>query len=130
MTAYLNPVSEKAGKAFILKGQGEVISIERQAKGFVIDVNAQTPIDIMIGNFYFIGWQAFDQNGKEYTVNPVTEDKLLSIALPSGEHTITVSRQKLKPEIIGGWISLFSLIALILFVSAMYLKNKGLNYKK
>ncbi len=122
-TAKALPAEKNIFSAQFINGRGQVVEARKSGDDFIVDVKAETAATIQIRQFYFPGWVAKDQNGREFTVKPAEKGKFVSFDLPKGEYNVTISRTETKQEKIGKTISLISLIGLILFM--LVLKKYG-----
>ncbi|PZP55840.1 MAG: hypothetical protein DI586_05610 [Micavibrio aeruginosavorus] len=104
----------KAEQAVITKGNGAIKAINRDGTTFTMEIEAKTPVEVMLHQFYFPGWTATTESGDIIQITPYGKDKLLAFSLSSGEHKITVKRMAVAQEKTGGLISAISLLVFIL----------------
>jgi hypothetical protein len=107
----------------IKKGKAKVKVLENrfQDKKFFID--AQTPTVFQLNTFNFIGWQAY-LNGKKIQIDDKNDYKLITVFIPKGRYNLEFRFEDTLVRIIGNWLSIFSLLALLFFIKIkFYEKN-------
>ena len=107
----------------IKKGEAKVKILENrfQDKKFFID--AQTPTIFQLNTFNFTGWQAY-LNGKKIQIDDKNDYKLITVFIPKGRHNLEFRFEDTWVRIIGNWLSIFSLLALLFFIKTkFYEKN-------
>ena len=100
--------------AFIASGKGRLVDVTRAGTQFTVHSIVTEPAPVMIQQFYFPGWQAFDEHGREIDVFRDTNSRLASYIAPAGEHTIVIKRLPTRQERWGNMVSLVALVLLAL----------------
>lgn len=108
----LRPYLGDAPAARVVAGAAKLTRAARTDAGFVVQIDASAAATIAVGQFYFPGWRAVDQNGRILPVVPATADKLAAFQVEPGRHTVTVARVPTREEQTARSISLASLLLL------------------
>jgi hypothetical protein len=89
------------------------------------------PTTITFKLLYFPGWQA-RVNGEPATPQPASESGLLSLALPAGQHQVTLTFDETPLRRLADTISLVAWSALLMFVTRRLwrTKNRITHYKE
>jgi hypothetical protein len=93
-----------------LNGQpGSASVVSWAPRRAVLNVETPQPAHLLVGQFYYPGWQAWDITGqRSLPVSPSTRDGLLWVEVPAGEHRILLRLEALAPERVGLALSAFS----------------------
>lgn len=110
--------------ARILSGSGEIVSARRLGHEFFLSTRATAPIDVGLSQFYFPGWQARDETGALLEVAPAGPDRVLSLRVPAGTHTIEVTRG-VTPQERAGWAISLACVLLLVALTVMLLRAKA-----
>ena len=88
-----------------------------------LDVTAQaaTPTQLQLNQLYFPGWQATLETGQQLPVTPAPGSGLLTVAVPAGEHQLTLRRGETAVE---RWATWFTLGTLLGFSGWAFLKTR------
>jgi hypothetical protein len=98
-------MQERAGQVQVLAWQPRRIRLH-------VDDSADT--DIVIKQFYFAGWRAFNTNtGGELKLSPTAGTGLLNVRLPKGRYDVALSLEPLWQERVGKGLSAVTLLGLI-----------------
>lgn len=108
-------------QAFIQSGSGVIKSVSRRSSEFTINAGLKTDATIVLHQFFFPGWKASDETGREIGLRPETNNKLIGFDLPAGDHQVTIKRVITDQQKIGGIITLISLA--LLFAMALAAKR-------
>lgn len=108
--------------AKIVQGKGEVLNATQDGSTFIIETKSRGELTVSIHQFYFPGWKATNEAGKQIPVFAGDKDSLASYNVPKGTHKITIERNKTQQEKTGQLISEISLLVLI--VLAFYFRKK------
>lgn len=100
--------------AFIASDKGRIVDATREGAQFTVHSIANEPTPVMIQQFYFPGWKAFDARGNEVPVFRDEASRLVSYVVPAGEHTVVMQRVPTRQERWGTMISLAALVLLAL----------------
>lgn len=122
VTIWTNPEQQQAllleGRdypplASILQGRGEISAKQDGNRRIKLEAGiASERTVIAIRHWYFPGWQASDADGNRYEVEANEKDGRMQLALPRGNHKITVALPWLLGEKAGVSISLLMLLAI------------------
>lgn len=97
--------------AFIANKNGTIADASRKGARFTVHSIVSAPTPVMIQQFYFPGWKAFNEHGGEIAVFRDETSRLASYVAPSGEHTIVIERLPTRQE---HWATIISMVALVL----------------
>jgi hypothetical protein len=111
--------------AFIASGKGIIAKATREGARFTVHSIVNEPAPIMIQQFYFPGWKAFDEHGGEIAVFRDDTSRLASYMAPAGDHTIVVERVPTKQERWGMIVSLGALVLLALELGLLIRRRKS-----
>ena len=75
----------------------------------VLNIETSQPTHLLVGQFYYPGWQAQDiTDQRMLPISPSEPDGFISVEVPAGKHQILLQLEILPPERIGLMISAFS----------------------
>lgn len=111
--------------AFVVTENCKIVDATREGARFTVHSIAIEPTQIMIQQFYFPGWKAIDEHGKEIAMFRDETTRLASYVVPAGEHTIVVARFPTKYEQSGNMISVIALSLLVLLVGFLAWHRRG-----
>jgi hypothetical protein len=116
----LFPVTRSNGSSDIriLSGSGRASLEPKSARHFLLNVQADTEMEIILHQFWFPKWVAFAHDKTTVKLNPDADSGLLKIQIPKGQHQISIRLQALWPEQVGWWISLVSVLFCLLNLQA------------
>jgi hypothetical protein len=81
-----------------------------------LHVTCESDCTLQIGQFYYPAWRAsLAQSGAEIPLRAATPGGLMEISLPTGENDVLVELPHGWSEQIGPWVSLVSLILVLVF---------------
>ncbi|MBP8292157.1 MAG: hypothetical protein KAX65_05250, partial [Caldilineaceae bacterium] len=75
-------------------------------EGVELQVQSAAPATLRLSQFYFPGWQATLDGVTPAPVYPSTQQGLVTVDLPAGEHTLRVAWAKSTVEVWAEWFSL------------------------
>lgn len=110
--------------AFIAGDKGKLVGAERKGARFTVHTIATEPVVVMIQQFYFPGWKAVDEHGREIAVFRDEASRLASYVVPAGEHTVVVERSQSRQEYWGNIISIVALALLALELGLLVRRRK------
>ncbi|MFK3741570.1 hypothetical protein [Massilia sp. TN1-12] len=113
--------------AFIVSDKGKLVEASRKGARFMVHSITTEPTLVMIQQFYFPGWKAVDEHGREITVFRDVTSRLTSYVAPAGEQTIVIERVPTKQEHWGNIISLVALALLIIQFSFL-IRRRAVRY--
>jgi len=99
--------------AYLAYGDGRILGASDDRATFQVELQADTDAQVVLRQFYFPGWQALDDSGRELAVTPAGADKLASFMVGPGRHRVTVTRMVTRAEWSGMALSGAALLALI-----------------
>jgi hypothetical protein len=111
--------------AFIASDKAKLVEATRKGAQFTVHAIAAEPAQVMIQQFYFPGWKAFDEHGGEIAVFRDENSRLASYITPAGEHTIVIKRLPTRQEHWGNIVSLIALFLLALGLILMVRHQRG-----
>jgi hypothetical protein len=88
------------------------------------NLDITSPGIIRLNTFYFPGWQVY-LDGKKYPVETDGTGKML-LAVSEGQHTIKLLFENTFPRKVGNYVSLISLVFLILYLILLH----GISFQK
>ncbi|MDE2025791.1 MAG: hypothetical protein KGJ07_04820, partial [Patescibacteria group bacterium] len=91
------------------KGVLLVTEDKTQRKEVIVDL--QTPSEVQANIAYFPGWKIFvDSVQQDYTI----EGNGMSVQVPAGKHTVTAEYQSTLIETVSNWVTVTSILLLVL----------------
>lgn len=112
-------------KLQVVAGDGRTQIRKWQPRHIEIFVQAQKKILLEVGQFFYPGWTAKAADGNTpYPLSP-SGHGTLEIHIPEGEHLISITLDAGREEVIGRWVSLVSLIALIIWYGYIRSERKS-----
>ena len=99
-------------------------SANRTPKQFTATISASEPFTLTANTFDYPGWQA-EINGEKVDITPSTGTGLITIPILAGEHTITITFRETPLRLVANWVSLLSLVVLIVLASGKWQVRKG-----
>jgi hypothetical protein len=113
-----------ATPAFVDAAKGRIVDARRAGARFTVRSVGSEPMPVMIQQFYFPGWKASDESGRELAVFRTEESRLATYIAPAGDHTVTVERSPTPQEHWGNMISLAALLGVALTIGVLTLRRK------
>jgi hypothetical protein len=101
--------------------------ISWQPRHAVLSVDTGKPATLLVGQFYYPGWQARERTGQRtFRVTPSRPDGFLSVDVPAGRHMIDLTLEAQTPEQIGLTVSAASFLMTVLFsVISLWRRNEA-----
>jgi uncharacterized membrane protein YfhO len=114
-------------KTTIIEGEGKTeINVWKSAER-IIDINADSPLNLRVKTFYFPGWRAYIDN-QETDIKKEDGTGAIIIEVPSGHHTLKLVFADTPIRYYSKIIALVSFISVfIIFISNTL---KGLSLRK
>lgn len=106
----------------VLKGNAEVKVISDKPQSKIFKVNALTNAIFQVNTFSFPGWEV-SLDGKSTRFSDSNKLKLIVIDIPKGDHTVSVNFRDTMPRIIGNYVSIISLIFVLIWAAVIFKKN-------
>ncbi|MBV8092916.1 MAG: hypothetical protein JO110_06735 [Acetobacteraceae bacterium] len=98
----------------LMEGDASVLILDWRPRRIVLQIEAQTPGRLAVGQLYVPGWQATDlSSGRTLPVLPSPGEGLLTIPFDAGLHRLAVLLIPRPPEREGAAISLLSMTLLV-----------------
>jgi hypothetical protein len=89
-----------------LTGDGQIKVLVREPRRWTFEVKAAAVGLIVVPQYWFQGWQAFDvASNRELPVQPEAKSGLIQIEAPNGRHEIELRLSSTWSEVCGVWIS-------------------------
>jgi hypothetical protein len=89
-----------------LAGDGQIKVLLREPRRWTFEVKAASAGLIVVPQYWFQGWRAFDAASKrELSVRPEVKSGLIQLEAPSGCHVIALCLSPTWSELCGIWIS-------------------------
>lgn len=102
-------------KAKMNNGAGRVDVTKWQPRDIALQVDTPSGGQLQVSQFYYPGWSArLTGASTDLSVQPSQPEGLVSIAVPSGRHQVTLRLERTTPERAGQLISLLFVVALCL----------------
>jgi len=109
----------------IAEGDGNAQIRKWQSRHIEISVQTQEKILLEVGQFFYPGWTAKAAAGDaSYSLSP-SGHGTLEIQIPEGEHLISITLDAGREEVIGRWVSLVSLMGLIIWYGYIRSERKS-----
>lgn len=128
VTDTFKPFEQYAGasqSAFVATDQAKLVEATRRGAQFTVHAIATESAPVMIQQFYFPGWKAFDEHGGEISVFRDENSRLASFIMPAGDHTIVLKRLPTRQEHWANIVSLIALFLLALVLISMVRHQRG-----
>jgi hypothetical protein len=106
---YLN--GEPLTVAGIIAGQGAVQTVHHGGGSDRVRVVAQEPVTVQFYTYDYPGWQV-EINGEALEHRPESPYGLITVDVPSGEHTLLLRMGSTWPRTLGAIISGLALVAI------------------
>ena len=90
-----------------------------------METNFKEKTDIVFRKFYFPGWQGFIDNQK-ISAQPQDKTGLIKIVVPAGQHNVLLKLCQTKIEKWSNFISLLSLMILLILRFGYYRHEENL----
>jgi hypothetical protein len=98
----------------IASGLGSATILSWKPREILIRTDAPRATSIILRQFYYPKWIAFDASSKSFLkVEPIAPEGLTRVTIPAGEHEIRVSLPRDLAERLGSYASWGSIMALI-----------------
>jgi len=116
---YSGPVVPLPPHVKIEKGDAQVRVLTWEPRRIILNVQAKSPGELIVGQLYFPGWQAIDAlSGNRLPIAPSSGQGLLTIRFPTGNMRLHISLAPRQPEYEGVALSIFSFASLVLLALA------------
>ena len=107
-----------------VSGQASIVSWQPRRAVFLVET--QLPATLLIGQFYYPGWEARElKDLRLLPLSPSVPDGLITLQLPAGKHEILLRLQPQPAERIGSLISAFSCALAILLAALSVNRRKN-----
>ena len=110
----------------LINGEADIHSEDKSGANFTLDITCETPVSMILGQFYFPGWDA-TLDGNPLAINSDSETGLIKFSLPPGKHQISLIYNNLPVSRFLNWLSVAALLILFLF---NYVKKRIQNEAK
>ncbi len=117
----ITPDTIASSPAIILSGKATILTQKNTAadKSFLIHATSQATI--RINTFAYPGWMVF-VDGRQVTPDTNNPLHLLTVSVPTGEHSIVAVFRETSPRLVADMVSLITLIICIL-ISGIFAKR-------
>lgn len=96
----------------VIKGRGDIMKVEDAFGKKKFNIRADEAMKIRFNIFDFPGWRAV-LDGQEIPIDSINKLKLISLSIPAGSHSLTLSFQNTPVRNIGNFISFISFVLVI-----------------
>ncbi len=112
-----NAAGKDPSRVQLVDGTGQSEILSWRSRNILLHTSSPAGMKVRILQFYYPGWQAkMTDTLESLDLRPSEPDGLLTLDVPAGEHNVSVRLGQTDAERIGKYISLASLVLLVLYV--------------
>ncbi len=113
------PVSDRVS---VIAGDADVSILEWKPREILLSVDSHAGASLILHHFYFPGWKVCNEDEICTDTKPTTPDGYITFDVPDGRSELSVLLFAGREEEAGKWITIFSVIITIFFLTWTFTK--------